>query len=179
MRKTVRKRPAPRLCLDAETAADLMTPTPASVPADMRVEDAMVFLMDHRLSAAAVIDDAGRPVGVLSESDLVARVGYPIARPSTDLNMRVEGGRLVPDKVDIQQMRVREIMTPDVLAVAPEAPVDRVVKEMQDRNVHQLFVIGGDGALAGVIGFGDVLRHLRYVRPRTAHPSPTGKRKDA
>jgi len=179
MRKSSRKRTLPPLCLDAETAADLMTPNRGSLHADTTVREAIIFLEDNRLGAAPVIDEAGRPVGVLSEADLVARVGYPVARPSTDLDMRLEDGHEVLDDVNIKRMRVRNIMTPSVVAVTPEAPVDKVVKEMLARSVHQLFVVGGDGALSGVISFGDVLRHLRRARVRAARPTQTGKRKKA
>lgn len=175
MKTNPRKRATPRLYLDAEAATDLMVSNPLSLRPDTVVREAVIFLMDNGLSAAPVVDDAGRPVGVLSRTDLVGRVEYAAARPSTDLDMRLEGGREVPAVVDTHRTRVRDIMSPDVVAVAPEAPADKVVAEMLDRGVHRLFVVGGDGVLTGVISFGDVLRHLRRRQP--ARRSPTGKRK--
>jgi len=61
----------PRLALHAETAADLMTANPVSVREDATLREALGLLIDKGYSAAPVIDRAGRPVGVLSRSDLL------------------------------------------------------------------------------------------------------------
>lgn len=175
MTKRTSKKSATRLCLYADTAADLMTSNPLSLRSAVPVREAIVFLADNRLSAAPVIDDAGRPVGVLSRADLLGRVDYAAARPSTDLSVRLEGGREVPcDGVDLSGTPVREIMTPGVVAVGPDAPVDDVVGAMLASNVHRLYVVGGDGTLAGVISSGDILRHLRRDRPGTGRGSRLG-----
>jgi CBS domain-containing protein len=59
------------LTFNAETAADLMTPNPISIGQNATIEEAAAFLTDQRISAAPVIDDAGRAVGVLSRPDIV------------------------------------------------------------------------------------------------------------
>src|SRR5262245_45057673 len=71
MKNTQPAEPPARLTFGAETAADLMTPNPVSIAADATVKEAAAFLADKGFSAAPVIDRAGRPVGVLSQSDLV------------------------------------------------------------------------------------------------------------
>ena len=52
---------APRLCLAAETAADLMMTNPVSLRAAATVQEATAFLNGKGFSAAPVIDEAGRP----------------------------------------------------------------------------------------------------------------------
>src|SRR5438128_1821807 len=59
------------LTLCAGNAAELMTPNPVSIRANATVREALALLLDHGYSAAPVIDDAGRPLGVLSRSDLL------------------------------------------------------------------------------------------------------------
>lgn len=59
------------LTLAAQTAADLMTPSPLSIPAATSVAEATAFLIARDFNAAPVIDEAGRPVGVLSMSDIL------------------------------------------------------------------------------------------------------------
>ena len=59
------------LTLNAETAADLMTPNPLSIRQNATVKEAAAFLTDRGISAAPVIDNAGRAVGVLSRADIV------------------------------------------------------------------------------------------------------------
>lgn len=61
------RRPAPRSVM----AADVMTPNPKSISELASVRDAADFLMKHGVHTAPVIDEAGRPVGVVSRTDLL------------------------------------------------------------------------------------------------------------
>jgi CBS domain-containing protein len=157
------------LCLRAETAADLMTPNPVSVRADASLREALAMLIDRGYSAAPVIDEAGRPVGVLSRTDVLIHdrecvehltpvVEYYEGELLTDDNEALGEGFQV-ERVD--PTRVSDVMTPAVFAVGPEASPARVVHEMLRLRVHRLFVVDGDGVLVGVISALDVLRCLQ------------------
>jgi CBS domain-containing protein len=61
----------PRWPLAGKTAADLMTPNPVSIHGGATVAEVVALLADAGFSAAPVIDDAGRPVGVISRTDVV------------------------------------------------------------------------------------------------------------
>lgn len=54
------------------TAADLMTRDMICVPQDMSMKQAARLLIEHRISGAPVVDERGRLVGVISNSDFVA-----------------------------------------------------------------------------------------------------------
>src|SRR5437870_405496 len=70
--KTVQEQaPTGPLTLSARTAADLMTPNPLSLEELATVPEAITFLTDKGFSAAPVIDETGRPVGVVSRSDIL------------------------------------------------------------------------------------------------------------
>lgn len=131
-------KPAVELTLRARTAAELMTPNPVSIGQNATIREAASFLTGRGISAAPVIDDAGRPVGVVSRSDLI--VSYQTA----------QSGR-VP---------VQTLMTPTVFCVDPDAPAWEVVGMMVDLGVRRLFVVDDNGVLVGVISALDVLRHL-------------------
>src|SRR5207249_470931 len=102
------------------------------------------FLADSDKSAAPVIDEAGHPVGVLSRTDLLIHERERLARPGA------------PDTAV-----ARDLMTPAVIAVAPDAPASDVLRHLVDQNVHRLFVVDGTGVLVGVITAADLLRHIR------------------
>ena len=59
------------LRLHAVLAEDVMTPNPVSIREELTVHEAVVFLTERRISAAPVINEAGRPVGVVSEADIL------------------------------------------------------------------------------------------------------------
>src|SRR5439155_2774357 len=61
----------PNLVLRAETAAELMTANPLSIRDTATVAEAVALLTDKGFSGAPVIDEAGRPIGVLSRADIV------------------------------------------------------------------------------------------------------------
>jgi CBS domain-containing protein len=156
---------AVRLVLRAATAADLMTPNPVSVTAEISVTEAAAFLTDNGFGAAPVIDAPGRPVGVVSRSDIVVRHRESIPRAASGPARQAAASRdpctvTRTDIVDGDLMQVSDIMTPVVFSVTPETPAPRVIEEMLARKVHRLFVIDRDGALVGIISAVDVLRHL-------------------
>src|SRR5262245_27204091 len=53
------------------TAQEMMTPNPHSIREHATLDEAITFLIDKGFRAAPVIDDSGRPVGVISQSDIV------------------------------------------------------------------------------------------------------------
>jgi CBS domain-containing protein len=147
------------LTLQADTAADLMTTNPVSLRADATVDEAITLLTDRGFTAAPVIDHAGRPIGVLSRTDVLIH-DRECARYLTPASGgRAQMGRgedsYLPDPA-----RVRDLMTPVVFSVAPNAPAYQVIEHMLALKVHRLFVVDRSGALVGVISVLDVLRHL-------------------
>lgn len=52
-------------------AADVMTRNPKSARQSASVRDAAGFLISNGIHTAPVIDEAGRPVGVVSRTDLL------------------------------------------------------------------------------------------------------------
>jgi CBS domain-containing protein len=159
-----------RLTLRAKTAAALMTPDPLSIRDYATVHEAVAFLTDKGFSAAPVIDKAGRPVGVLSRADIVVydreRVEYvePVPEYYEKGTLVAPTGERLKDGFQVEKtdcVRVRDIMTPVVFAVTPQASARKVVEDMLRLRVHRLFVVGDDGVLIGVISTLDVLQHLR------------------
>jgi CBS domain-containing protein len=147
-----------------------MTPNPVSIGQDATVKEAAAFLTDRGFSAAPVIDQAGRPVGVLSRADIVVhhRQKAEYVPPVPDYYQRTDlatpSGEPLPGGFQVEgvaQTRVRDIMTPVVFSVLAEAPARRVVGDMVGLKVHRLFVVDPGGLLIGVISALDVLRHLR------------------
>ncbi len=158
-----------RLILVVETAGDLMTPNPVSIHEGATLREAAAMLTDREISAAPVIDDAGRPVGVLSRADLVRhdRETATYLKPApefyqeAELTLPSEALREGFQVQAVDRTAVREIMTPTVISVAPREPAERVVAQMLAFKVHRLFVVDDAGVLVGVISAFDILRKLR------------------
>ncbi|MBI2899788.1 MAG: CBS domain-containing protein [Planctomycetes bacterium] len=138
------------------TAKDLMTRNPISIPETATIREAAKLLVERGFGAAPVINEAGRPVGVVSGTDIVRYEGERVEYlPQADRRRpgyQIESTASAP---------VREIMTPVVFTVRADTAADAVVREMLARRVHRLFVVDVTGVLVGVVGAIDVLRHLR------------------
>jgi CBS domain-containing protein len=159
-----RKTKAP-LTLRAETAEDLMVPNPVSIRSEAAIPEAIALFTEKNITAAPVIDEAGRPIGVVSRSDLLihqreferAHAGKPEYFFAASFESVEPGTEAMPKS----RGTVADLMTPAVFAVAPDTPVARVVNDMIGLHVHRLFVVDADGILVGVISAMDVLKELR------------------
>src|SRR5262249_54337845 len=138
---------ANRLALLASTRArDLMVHDPMTVSGDAEVGQAISLLTEKASAAAAVVNQHGAPIGVVSRSDLLVHGKYQSA--------------MVNNQVPHEQLRVRDIMTPCVFAVSPDTTAKEVITELVAHNILQVFVVAEDKNLVGVIHALDVLRHF-------------------
>jgi CBS domain-containing protein len=116
MKKALLMTTPSRLVLEAETALDLMAPHPYCLPVGLSIDEAGAALVAARVSGAPAVDESGRPVGVLSQTDIVRHVcGSALRRsPAAARDRREEVGG-----------RVGDIMTPAVFSVRPRTPPAR------------------------------------------------------
>ena len=132
------------LVLDADTAADLMSPNPTSLHKDALLSDAVTLMATKGFNAAPVIDETGRPVGVLSSADVL-----------------IHQGESTTPGADRPPPKVGDLMTPAVFSATADTPAHKVVEEMVALNVHQIYIVDADHTLVGVVTSHDVLRRLR------------------
>jgi CBS domain-containing protein len=160
-----------RLTLLADIAGELMRANPVSLRADASIHEALILFTEKGFTAAPVIDDSGRPVGVLSQSDIIVhdreKVVYATSVPEfyheSDLHTS-SGERLKGFQVEVvDRTTVRDLMTPAVFAVTLDTPSSQVIAKMLAMHIHRLFVVDADNTLVGVISALDVLRYLRSV----------------
>jgi len=113
------------------------------------VGDAVAALAEHHISGLPVTDEAGRLVGVLSNSDILQALAE-----HTDPEER--------ERV-FDQMEVRELMTPRPQTITPDATVRDAAQRMLYLEVHRLFV-EREGRLAGVISTTDLVRAMAGMK---------------
>jgi CBS domain-containing protein len=161
---------AKRLFLKAATAEELMSNNPVSIHQDASLLEAAALLTDREIGAAPVIDDAGRPVGVISRSDIVRydREHMTTLAPMPEYYDRndlvLSSGEMLKGGFQVTKpdvTLVRDVMTPVVISVDPEDSISVVISQLLALKVHRLFVVDRAGVLVGVISTFDVLRNLR------------------
>jgi CBS domain-containing protein len=149
-----------------------MMPNPVSIRRDAGIREALELLTDRGFGAAPVIDEAGRPIGVVSRTDILIHERECVRHarvPDCTGSIRDETEwDLFPDpswsedfSIEVADpTTVAEIMTPAIFTVALDTPAREVVRRMLELKVHHLFVSDDSMALVGVISPLDVMRCL-------------------
>jgi CBS domain-containing protein len=145
-----------------------MTPCVVSVTENDSVRAAMATLIERGFTGTPVVNDAGRPVGVLSQNDILIhdRKSVAFAKPVLEYYRLADVDAAVGEQVSgfqvesVDRTAVRDVMTPIVFSVNPDSTAREVIAEMLRLRVHRLFVTDRDGVLVGVIAMSDIVRHL-------------------
>jgi CBS domain-containing protein len=107
-----------------------------TVTPDQSVREAVALMVDKRIGAVIVVDDTGRPMGIVSERDVVRE----LARNENVLNEPI--GR---------------IMTSDVIIAYPSDDTKAVSKTMTVKRFRHLPVMDHH-ELIGIVSIGDVVK---------------------
>lgn len=107
-----------------------------SVSKDASVYDALALMAQHDVGALPVLED-GDLVGIVSERDYARKV--------------ILKGRAS------RETRVDEVMSRDVVTVAPDRTMQECMERMTERRIRHLPVVR-DGELIGIVSIGDVVK---------------------
>jgi CBS domain-containing protein len=160
---------SPILFLDGKTAAELMTPSVVSISSMATLESAVFLLVERQLSAVPVTDEQGKPVGVVSRTDIVGhdfkqyQYLHRLAEAEGKefpLHVTEAGRQNVSQDFEEEIVLVEDIMTKVLYSVTPTTPAQRVIEAMLTLGVHRMFVTDESGQLQGVISSTDILRRL-------------------
>jgi CBS domain-containing protein len=156
-------------------ASDMMVEILVTLsPADTLAEAAETLLTEQ-ISGAPVLEDSNHCVGVLSISDLIRAEGEVLAEQQRIAESSFfSSGITWPDNVyqeKLEQLRdkilpvseqpIRRFMTPDIVSVTVDEPVETVLQYMIDAHVHRILVLDSDRQLRGIISTIDVLAALK------------------
>lgn len=137
---------------------ELITVTPATP-----VIEAARILLEKRINGLPVVDEAGRLVGIICQSDLVAqqkRFPIPSVFNLLDGLIPISSPKLLEKEMQkIAASRVAEAMSSNPETVNPETSLEEIATLMVSKGFHTLPVVER-GKLVGIIGKEDVLRTL-------------------
>lgn len=98
------------------------------------------------ISGAPVVDLEDRPIGVVSELDIIESVK----------KSRIE--KLSQAKGLMEKTKVSEIMTKKVVTASPDASLTELADLMFKKDVNRIPIVDKNGKLLGLITRGDLLR---------------------
>jgi CBS domain-containing protein len=145
-------------------AKDIMHPNIVSVRDNMDLREVAKIFVDEGITGAPVVDQLGKLVGVISQSDLVEyevgtervlTVEAPFYRRPYDESLDPSSG------FQIEQLStdtVRDVMTPFLVTVEEDTPIPAVAGRMAKFGIHRLIVVDKDQQIRGIVTSIDVLR---------------------
>jgi CBS domain-containing protein len=110
-----------------------------TVPPEHTIRQALGVLAQHNIGALVVVDAGMRPIGILSERDIV---------------------RAAAQDEKVFPLLVSQLMTRDLVLGGPGDDLGAVGQTMVQRRIRHLPVVDG-GKLVGMVSIGDVVKAQR------------------
>lgn len=125
------------------TAKDIMTSKMIVAKEGMNIEDAVKLLVNNRITGLPVVDGQGRMIGILSEYDIIARVGKE-------------------EKIEPALFKDCIPFSKTVETVGEDTPLSEVLDRFIQLKCRRLPVLDSKGQLVGIISRRDVMKVLYY-----------------
>ncbi|RCK77941.1 MAG: histidine kinase [Candidatus Ozemobacter sibiricus] len=140
----------------------VMTADPTVVAPETPLAEAVRLLLARGFNGLPVVDARRRPVGILTQGDLMTRGGVPLR---LGLLSEFASDQQSEALARLAGRTVAEIMTSPVMTVAADQPLSEAVKMMLDRGLKRLPVVGTSGEIVGMLARSDVFRAISRESP--------------
>ena len=107
-----------------------------TISPDQKVLDAVNLMMNKNIGCVVVIEQ-DRPIGILTDRDLVVRV--------------------MAKRKDAANTLVREAMTPNPILASEAIGIWELIQAMKKQGVRRFPIVAGDGKLVGIITLDDLI----------------------
>ena len=114
---------------------EIMTSNPTCCGPDASVQEAAKLMDDKSVGSIPVVNDAGEPVGIVTDRDICC--GAVAQGKGTDT-------------------RVSEVMSKDVLTASPDEDVESCCNKMEEKQVRRAVVTDDTGKCCGIVAQADV-----------------------
>ena len=115
--------------------SDIMSSPVITLNGEVNVRDAALLMTDKRIGSI-VVTERGKPIGIVTESDIIERIVCPCKDPC--------------------EVKIKEIMTSPLITTFKDTTILDAMREMRERNISRLVLIDGD--IEGIISERDVIR---------------------
>lgn len=147
---------------------DIMTVGAATVSPDTTIAQAAQLMLEHHVSGMPVVDADGQLIGMVTERDLLRRSEIGTEQEHRHwMELVMSAGTLADEYVKAHGRKVADVMTRDVVTVAPDVSLGEVVEMMEHHGYRRLPVVR-DGKVTGIVSRANFLRAL----VRRADPAP-------
>lgn len=145
------------------TAQDVMSRNPVTINAEAEITEAAKLLLEKGFNGLPVVNDSGKVVGILCQSDLIVqqkKLRLPSIFTLLDGIFPLTSSTEIEREMQkITATRVSQAMTGNPVSVTPDTPLEEIATLMAEKKLYTLPVLD-QGVLVGVVGKEDILRAL-------------------
>jgi CBS domain-containing protein len=145
-RQPARRRARRPTDADCTPLSAVMSADVVCVSDDLPIRTVVALLADRGFSGVPVVDSTGKPIGMVSRSDLLENAGSGL---------------------------VRDIMMPIAFTLPQGASLSHAAALMAYENIHRVPVVAEDGTVVGIVSTMDIARWVAerdgYVVGRSTH----------
>ncbi|MBW4556791.1 MAG: CBS domain-containing protein [Trichormus sp. ATA11-4-KO1] len=148
----------------SKTVADVMSHDPIVVRPETPLKEAIQILAERRIGGIPVVDDVGKLVGIISETDLMWQetgVTPPAYIMFLDSVIYLQNPATYDrDLHKALGQTVGEVMSKNPVTISPDKTVKEAAQLMHDRKVHRLPVLDSASQVVGILTRGDIVRAM-------------------
>jgi CBS domain-containing protein len=151
--------------VNPRTVADVMDPNVPTVSPQTLVSEVLALLAGTRVKGVVVVDNERRVKGIISETDLVARMS-PESHPGI-LEQLVSklplGHRSAEALSHLQKARGKtaaDLMTEPAIFLRADESIGTALAISAEKHIKRFPVVDAEGKLAGIVGREELLRAL-------------------
>jgi CBS domain-containing protein len=141
---------------------DVMTPDPQRVAASTALNEVVRVLLSSIFTGLPVVDAQNRPIGVITQGDLITRGGLPLR---LGLLAASDEKRRDLALASLASRQAAAIMMAPAVTIVDDRPLAEAVERMLDKGVKRLPVVDRTGRLAGMLSRIDIFRTVMREAP--------------
>ncbi len=128
----------------AQIVGDIMLSEVPAIHEDAKLEELVARFLEAGTRRLIVTDDAGRPLGLISDADVITRVQPAVQR---GVLQALLGKRATPK----EKVTARQLMSGGVLSVSPETSLTEAAWKMLSEKRKWMVVVDESGKAVGLV----------------------------
>ena len=144
-------------------ASDIMTTDVVTVKKETPLKELAAILYQRHINGVPVVDDDGRLIGIICESDLIRKdrkLHIPTVFTLLDGLIFLERPKKMEEEIKrLGASVVEDLYSRDVITVEERTPIDEIATIMSEKKAYTIPVMDGE-RIVGIIGKADLIRTL-------------------